>query len=74
MLKLPKTIKRKKLNWGIAGLGSFAEHAFMPALFLIPAAKLHSVFSHDINRAKSFGDNLAHTNILTIMMHFYARG
>lgn len=56
MLKLPKTIKRKKIQWGIAGLGNFAEHAFMPAVNLIPAAKLHSVFSHDIHRAKAFAE------------------
>lgn len=59
MLKLPKTMKRKKVLWGIAGLGNFAEHGFMPALNLIPRAKLHSVFSHDAHRARAFADKFS---------------
>ena len=56
MLKLPKSIQRKKILWGIAGLGSFAETGFMPALNLLSRARLLSVFSHDDHRAKAFAD------------------
>jgi predicted dehydrogenase len=52
--KLPR---RKKLNWGIAGLGNFAEHTFLPTLNLVTRAKLISVYSRDINRAKNFLQN-----------------
>lgn len=62
MLKLPKSIKRKKILWGIAGLGSFAETGFMPALNLLSRARLLSVFSHDDHRAKAFADKFGALN------------
>lgn len=42
--------------WGIAGLGNFAESGFMPAFNLLRRARLLSVYSGDIHRAKTFAD------------------
>ncbi len=42
-----------KLKWGVTGCGSFAENFFLPALQLMQRSKLLSVYSHNINRAKS---------------------
>jgi predicted dehydrogenase len=49
-------IKRKsivKLRWGAAGCGNFTEFGFLPALNQLKRSKLISVYSSDINRAKS---------------------
>lgn len=46
----------KKVMWGIAGLGNFAESGFMPAFNLLRRARLLSVYSGDIHRAKTFAD------------------
>jgi predicted dehydrogenase len=43
----------KKVKWGVAGCGHYAETSFLPALLSVQRSKLVSVFSHDINRAKS---------------------
>ena len=44
---------KSKLKWGVAGLGRFAEHAFMPTISLLRRSIVNSVFSNDINRAKN---------------------
>lgn len=51
---IKRSDKKKKINWGLSGLGKFSESAFIPAINLIRKAKLESVFSHDFNRAKTF--------------------
>ncbi|MCX7610514.1 MAG: Gfo/Idh/MocA family oxidoreductase [Ignavibacterium sp.] len=45
-------ISSKKLKWGVAGLGRFAEEAFLPAIQHLRRSKVISLFSHDFNRAK----------------------
>lgn len=55
MIKIPKRYS-KKLKWGIAGCGRFAEQSFIPALKLLRKSSLISLYSHDFNRAKSLAD------------------
>jgi D-xylose 1-dehydrogenase (NADP+, D-xylono-1,5-lactone-forming) len=58
ILNSPGRIKKirsampRKLKWGVAGCGSFAENVFLPSLQSMKLGKLVSVFSHDLNRAK----------------------
>ena len=42
----------RKLKWGVAGCGNFAENSFLPALQLAQRSKLVSVYSHDMARAR----------------------
>ncbi len=42
----------RKLKWGVAGCGNFAENSFLPALQLVQRSKLVSIYSHDLKRAK----------------------
>ncbi len=51
MLKLKKPAV-KKIKWGLAGCGRYAEHTFIPALSFFRRNLLNSVFSHNISRAK----------------------
>jgi predicted dehydrogenase len=45
----------RKLKWGVAGCGNFAENSFLPALLLAQRSKLVSIYSHDLKRAKNLG-------------------
>lgn len=58
MLKLKKNIVRR-LKWGVAGCGSFAETAFIPALHLLPKSKLVSLYSSDISRARFMAEKFS---------------
>ncbi len=60
-LKLTSAIP-KKLKWGIAGCGQFAEHSFLPALQYAQRSKLVAVYSHDINRAKNIAGRFGAPN------------
>ena len=42
----------KKLKWGVAGCGRYAEFSFIPTLHLLRKSTLISVYSHDSQRAK----------------------
>jgi predicted dehydrogenase len=58
IFKTPKNIiiksaLPKKLKWGVAGCGNFAENFFLPTLQTIKRSKLTSIFSHDKKRAES---------------------
>jgi predicted dehydrogenase len=48
-----KIYKVKKLKWGIAGCGRFAEHSFLPAIRLTRKSLVNSLYSRDISRAKT---------------------
>jgi len=74
MLNIASSIKRQKMMWGIAGLGNFAESGFMPAFNLLRRAKLHSVYSGDIHRAKSFADKFGAANHFDNFDAFLASG
>jgi predicted dehydrogenase len=55
MIRIRKNIS-KKLKWGVAGCGRFAEQTFIPNLKLLRKSNLVSLYSSDINRAKSLAD------------------
>lgn len=46
----------KKLRWGVAGLGRFAEFTFIPTLSLLRRSSLNSLFSNSPERAQSIAD------------------
>ena len=46
----------RKLKWGVAGCGKFAETIFIPTLQLIKKSLLTSVYSSDIARAKEISN------------------
>lgn len=52
----------RRLKWGIAGCGSFAETTFLPSLQLVKRSKLVSIYSHDLNRAKHFSQRFGAPN------------
>jgi predicted dehydrogenase len=55
MIKIPKKYS-KKLKWGVAGCGRFAEQTFIPTIKLLRTSVLTSLYSGDINRAKSLAE------------------
>jgi predicted dehydrogenase len=55
MIKIPKRYS-KKLKWGVAGCGRFAEHTFIPTIKLMRKSVLTSLYSKDSNRAKNLAD------------------
>jgi predicted dehydrogenase len=52
----------RRLKWGVAGCGQFAENYFLPALQLAQRSKLVSVFSHDIKRSKNIASKFSAPN------------
>ena len=42
----------KKLKWGVAGCGRYAEHTFIPTMHMMRKSSVHSVFSNSSERAK----------------------
>ncbi len=56
MIKI-KRPKIKKLTWGIAGCGYFAEHSIIPALSILGRSKLVSLYSHKKKRAQQLAEN-----------------
>ncbi|MBI5728077.1 MAG: Gfo/Idh/MocA family oxidoreductase [Ignavibacteriales bacterium] len=61
MLKeiLPLRLKKRKLKWGVAGLGKFSETAVLPTLQKIRRAKTQAVYSKSIERAKTLGEKFS---------------
>ncbi len=55
MIRIPKKYS-SKLKWGVAGCGRFAENTFIPAFKLLRRSVLQSLYSQDLNRAKSLAD------------------
>lgn len=51
MLRI-KRPKIRKLKWGIAGCGHYAEHSFIPTLSILRRSTLVSLYSHNLERAK----------------------
>ncbi|MCH6573714.1 MAG: Gfo/Idh/MocA family oxidoreductase [Bacteroidetes bacterium] len=56
MLKIKRS-KIRKLKWGIAGCGYYAEHSFIPALSFLRRSSLVSLYSHNSQRAKQLAEN-----------------
>jgi predicted dehydrogenase len=57
-----KLYKGKKIKWGIAGCGRFAENSFLPAVRAIRKNSVSSLYSRDINRAKSLAEKFGVQN------------
>src|SRR3989304_2637747 len=55
MIKI-KRPEFKKLKWGIAGCGYYAEHTFIPALSFLRRSTLKSLYSHKIIRARQLAE------------------
>jgi len=55
MLKLKKP-GVKKIKWGIAGCGRYAEHTFIPTLTFLRRSVLQSLYSKKISRAKELAE------------------
>ncbi len=49
----------RKLRWGVAGLGRFTESSFLPVLQQRKKNKLVAVYSSDLQRAKSLGEQFS---------------
>ena len=46
----------KKLKWGVAGCGRYAEHTFIPTIKFLRRSVVKSFFSHNVNRAKELAE------------------
>ncbi len=57
-----KLYKSKKIKWGVAGCGRFAENSFLPAVRLTRNCTVTSLYSRDINRAKSLAEKFGTQN------------
>lgn len=57
-----KLYKGRKLKWGIAGCGRFAENSFLPAVRLARRSTVNSLYSRDLNRAKSLAQKFGVKN------------
>ncbi len=56
--EVPQRIKLshlRKLNWGVAGLGNFAENSVIPTLLQLKRSKVVSVYSSRLDRAIKIG-------------------
>ena len=57
-----KLYKNKKIKWGIAGCGRFAENFFLPAIRLTRNSSVAALYSRDVNRAKSLAQKFGIQN------------
>jgi len=57
-----KFYKGKKIKWGIAGCGRFAEQSFLPSVRLTRRSTVNSLYSRDISRAKSLAEKFGVLN------------
>jgi len=57
-----KILRGKKIKWGIAGCGRFAEQSFLPAVRLTRRSVVTSLYSRDINRSRSLADKFGVQN------------
>jgi len=57
-----KLYRGKKIKWGIAGCGRFAENSFLPAVRLIRKSSVTALYSRDLNRAKSLAEKFGVQN------------
>ena len=57
-----KKLVTKKIKWGVAGCGKFADTVFIPSIHLLRRSVVNSVFSHNAARAKSIAEKHGITN------------
>src|SRR3989337_3007568 len=53
---MDKGKRLKKIKWGVAGCGRFAEQSFIPALSILRKSTLNSIYSNNILRAKQIAE------------------
>jgi len=58
-----KLNKSKKIKWGVAGCGRFAENSFLPAVRLTRKSIVTSLYSRDLIRAKSLAEKFGVQNV-----------
>jgi len=56
MLRIKRS-KIRRLKWGIAGCGYYAEHTFIPTLSFLRRSSLVSLYSHNLDRVKQLAEN-----------------
>lgn len=66
--------KAKKLNWGVAGCGRYAENVFIPTLEFLRKSSLTAVFSHSAKRAKELYDKFGATGHFNNYDEFLSSG
>lgn len=61
MLKemLPLRLRKRKLKWGVAGLGRFSETAILPALQKIRKAKIQALYSKSSERTRQLSERFS---------------
>ena len=52
----------KKLKWGVAGCGRYAEHTFIPTMKFLRRSIIKSFYSHSLNRAKDLAEKTGGAN------------
>ncbi|MEO8399211.1 MAG: Gfo/Idh/MocA family oxidoreductase, partial [Ignavibacteriaceae bacterium] len=57
-----KSRRSKKIKWGVAGCGKFAEFSFIPNLLIARRGSLNAVFSNNLQRAKEVGEKFGVLN------------
>jgi len=57
-----KILRGKKVKWGVAGCGRFAENSFLPAIRITRNGLVTALYSRDFNRAKSLAEKFGVQN------------
>jgi len=64
----------KKLKWGVAGCGRYAEHTFIPTMKFLRRSVIKSFFSHNLNRAKELAEKSGATGYFNSYDDFLKSG
>lgn len=59
---MDKEKKLKKIKWGVAGCGKYAEQTFIPALSILRKSTLNSIYSGNVSRAKQVAEKFGVQN------------
>lgn len=62
----------KKIKWGVAGCGHFAEHSFLPAVHISRRGKVTSIFSNNKQRAEQLANKFSIANYFSDYEKFLA--
>lgn len=72
MKNLIHSLVLKKINWGIIGCGNYTENSFIPTFLKLKTAKLVSVYSKNIERAKNISQKFSIPNYFNDLEKFFA--
>jgi D-xylose 1-dehydrogenase (NADP+, D-xylono-1,5-lactone-forming) len=60
MLRINRSLnKRRRLKWGVAGIGRFSENTMIPSLLQLRKSQVVSLFSNDPARSRFISEKLA---------------